>query len=81
MIRVELERGVGRVIRSVVRVLFELVVVVVAAVIVVIIVYIVDIFGIVAIPVSGFGYSALIGVSTGAIIRIINMVGITIQLI
>lgn len=76
-----MERGVGRVIRSVVRVLFELVVVVVAAVIVVIIVYIVDIFGIVAIPVSGFGYSALIGVSTGAIIRIINMVGITIQLI
>lgn len=75
-----MERGVGRVIRSVVRVLLELVVVV-AAVIVVIIVYIVDIFGIVAIPVSGFGYSALIGVSAGAIIRIINMVGITIQLI
>lgn len=79
-----MERGVGRVIRSVVRVLLELVVVVVAAVIVVIIVYIVDIFGIVAIPVSGFGYSALIGVSVGtviAVIRIINMVGITIQLI
>lgn len=75
-----MERGVDRVIRSVVRVLLELVVVVVAAVIVVIIVYIVVIFGIVAIPVSGFGYSALIGVSVGAVIRIINMVGITIQL-
>lgn len=74
-----MERGVDRVIRSVVRVLLELVVVV-AAVIVVIIVYIVVIFGIVAIPVSGFGYSALIGVSVGAVIRIINMVGITIQL-
>lgn len=77
-----MKRGVDRITRSVVRVLLELVVVVVVAVIVAIIVYIVDIVGIVAILVSGFGYSALIGVSVGAaIIRIINMFGITIQLI
>lgn len=40
--------------------------------------YIVDSVGIVVIPVSGFGYSALIGVSGGAVISIINVVRITI---
>lgn len=39
---------------------------------------IVDIVGIVVIPVSGFGYSALIGVSVGAVLGIINVVRITI---